>query len=134
MKRVTIHKLDKKEDGRGWLLKMLMNGDIKGNKKFGEIYITTANPGAMKGSHYHEQCTEWFCVIKGKAKLILMDKNGSEKQEIIMGDDNMVTVEIPSNIIHAVKNIGDDKMYLIAYADNQYDCNNPDTIPYNMDL
>src|SRR3989304_6251973 len=129
MKGVKVHKLQKKEDKRGWVLKMIMNKDIKENKEFGEIYITTAYPGAIKGGHYHEYCTEWFCVIKGEGKLVLLNKKSNEKEEIMMGDNNMVVVEVPFDIIHAIKNVGKDMMYLVVYADKEYNSVNPDTIP-----
>ncbi len=134
MKRIRIHRLTKKEDSRGWLLKMLMNKDISGNKEFGEIYITTAHPGIIKGGHYHKHTTEWFCVIKGKGKLILLNKTNNEKQQIIMGEDNMITVEIMPNIIHAIKNIGEGMMYLLAYSDKPYDLANPDIFPYDINF
>jgi dTDP-4-dehydrorhamnose 3,5-epimerase-like enzyme len=132
MKGIRIHELTKKKDSRGWLLKVVMNRDITGNKEFGEIYVTAAYPGNVKGEHYHEQTSEWFCVVKGKGQLLVMDKYGHEKEEILMGDDNMVTVEVKPNIIHAIKNIGEDMMYLLAYSDTAYDFSSPDTFPFKV--
>ena len=131
---VEIEPLAKKPDDRGWLLKLLMNAHICGNKEFGEIYVTVAHPAAVKGAHYHEHCTEWFCVIRGYAKLVLFDRRTQERLEITMGEENMVRVRVPPHVAHAVKNIGDDLMYLLAYADREYDPQHPDTIPFPLDF
>ena len=134
MTGVKVRRLNRKEDDRGWLLKILMRQHLTGNNRFGEIYVTTAYPGVVKGNHYHQWTTEWFCVIKGKGCLVVKNIENKEREEIIMGENNLITVEVPANIAHAVKNVGDDIMYLIAYADREYDPDNPDVIPYNITL
>jgi dTDP-4-dehydrorhamnose 3,5-epimerase len=130
---VEVQAMTKRVDQRGWLLKMLMRPEIDGDTAFGEIYVTVALPGVVKGIHYHEKCTEWFCVICGKGKLVLLDRHTSERCEIAMGDENMVRVRVPPQVVHAVKNVGHEMMYMIAYADRPYDPSHPDTIPYPLD-
>lgn len=130
---VEVEQLTKKSDQRGWLLKVLMNPEIAGVKEFGEIYVTVAHPGIVKGVHYHELCTEWFCVIRGRGKLVLRDRHTNEQNEIEMGEDNMVRVKVPPHVAHAVKNIGEDLMYLLAYADRPYCPQDPDTFPFPLD-
>ncbi|MDY6853868.1 MAG: cupin domain-containing protein [Thermodesulfobacteriota bacterium] len=131
MQRVEIKELDYFEDDRGWLLKVLKQ-EYFGKNTLGEIYITTANPGIVKAKHYHKYTNEWFCVIKGTGKLVLQDLDTEEKKEITMGDGKFVTVKIPFGIVHAVKNIGKEMMYLIAIADQPYNRENPDTYFYNL--
>jgi dTDP-4-dehydrorhamnose 3,5-epimerase len=130
---VEIQQLGKKVDQRGWLLKILMNHEMNGDTNFGEIYVTVAQPGAVKGVHYHEHCTEWFCVIRGKGRLVLLDRQTNERSEIEMSDDNPVRVKVPPYIVHGVCNIGDEPMYLLAYADQAYDSQRPDTIAFDLD-
>lgn len=130
---VEIQQLAKKMDHRGWLLKMLMSPEIDGEKDFGEIYVTVAHPGAVKGVHYHEQCTEWFCVIRGKGKLVLLDRQSQERCEVEMGEDNPVRVKVPPHVVHGVRNIGDEPMYLLAYANRPYNPHAPDTIAFDLD-
>jgi dTDP-4-dehydrorhamnose 3,5-epimerase len=129
---VEVVKLNKLCDDRGWLLKMLMRDHMDGDTTFGEIYITVAEPGAIKGQHYHRDCTEWFCVISGKANLVLVDLDSGERQVVAMGDDNMVRVKVPPMIAHGVQNIGAEQVVLLAYADQPYDYKRPDTIPVPM--
>ena len=129
MDKVKIIKLDVKADNRGFVAEIVRDEDLENpNKKFGQIYVTTAKPGQTKGKHYHERKTEWFCVVKGKGLLTLIDKASNDRQEIKMGEDNMVAVQIPPNVWHAIKNTGDNEMYLLAYIDESFNPNDPDTI------
>jgi len=68
--KVQSRKLELKADARGWLLKVLMRHHIDGASEFGEIYVTAAHPGQVKGNHFHRQATEWFCVVQGTGKLV----------------------------------------------------------------
>jgi dTDP-4-dehydrorhamnose 3,5-epimerase len=130
--KIKIRPMPFYEDTRGWLLKMLMRQDIEGDKTFGEIYVTTAFPGIVKAQHYHRCTREWFCIVRGTGKLILEDIITHCRKDIILGEDNKVLVEVPPKVAHAVKNIGTDLMYLLAYADTPYNPEDPDTIPYRI--
>lgn len=121
-----IRKLKVHSDYRGWLAEILRREHLK-NKKFGQIYVTTARTGMIKANHYHKRKTEWFCVIKGKAKLAIRRLNDKTSHEIIMGDDNLVVVKIPPKMIHGIKNIGKGMMYLLCYVDEPYNKDDPDT-------
>ncbi|HDH53313.1 MAG TPA: cupin domain-containing protein [Nitrospirae bacterium] len=131
MERVEIKELDYFEDERGWLLKLLKQ-EYMGGSKLGEIYLTTTKPGVARANHYHKIATEWFCVIKGNAKLVLQDIETGERKEILMGDGNRVTVKIPAGIVHAIKNIGNETMFLVAIADQPYNPEATDTYPYDL--
>lgn len=127
--RVEIIKVEKHEDKRGILLKILKNSDLK-KKEFGEIYFTTLHPEIIRANHYHKKTTEWFCVLGGKGKLVLKDNQTNETTEIIM--DNEKIIKIPPNICHAIKNIGKKEMSLLVYSDQEYNEENPDSISVNI--
>lgn len=124
--RIKVKELNMKSDERGWLTEVLSSSDID-NTHFGLIHLSTAKPGFIKGNHYHKRKTEWFCVIKGRGKLILMDLKTKEKKEIHLGGENMRVVEIPPYILHSIENTGNEEMYLLAYVDESFDPKNPDT-------
>lgn len=130
MKDIKIKKLDIKRDERGWFAEIVRNEDLNDTSKpLGQLYVTTANPGQTKGKHYHTRKTEWFCVIKGQGLLTLIDKTTNERQEIEMGENNMIAVQIPPMVWHAIANRDkDNDMYLLAYIDESYNPNDPDTI------
>ena len=124
--KYEIRKLEVHSDQRGWLAEILRKEHLK-NKEFGQIYVTTAHPDMIKANHYHKRKTEWFCVIKGEAKLSLRELNDKKIHEIIMKDDNLIVVKIPPNTVHGIKNIGSDMMYLLSYVDESYNPEDPDT-------
>ncbi|HJP19466.1 MAG TPA: WxcM-like domain-containing protein [Nitrospinota bacterium] len=126
---LIINKLDVKSDERGWLVEILRKENLQKEKGFGQIFVTVAKPGVTKGNHYHKRKHEWFCVIRGKGKLLLKDITSDESQEVLMGDENMVVVKIPPNVTHAIKNIGDEMLYLLIYIDEPFDQQDPDTFP-----
>lgn len=126
---VTVKNLDVKKDNRGWFAEIVRNEDVSHpDKPFGQMYVTTANPNQTKGKHYHTRKTEWFCVIKGKGLLTLVDLETKERQEINMGEDNMVAVQIPPNVWHAIANRDNFEMFLLAYIDESFNPNDTDTI------
>lgn len=128
--RVSIKKLEIKEDKRGWLAEIVRPEDI-GEKKFGLVLMTTVLPGQTKGNHYHKRKTEWYCVIKGDGLLTLTDQTTKEKKEMEIGEKNMVLVKIPSLTIHSIKNMGTEELYLLAYVDEVFNPSDPDTYAYN---
>ena len=117
------------EDPRGWFLKVL-KGDEEGlPNQTGEIYLSVADPGEVRGSHYHPCTSEWFTVVLGSALLRLLDLVSGERQELALSAAAPVTVYVPAGIGHAFVNPASEtqQMMVIAYADRPYDP--VDTIP-----
>lgn len=124
--RIKKKKLAVRKDMRGSFFEVLRPEDV-GNPTFGQVYITTAKIGETKGKHYHTRKTEWFCVVKGEGLLSLVDKKTNIKTKIKMGEKNMIFVKIPPNWYHAIKNIGKEEMFLLAYIDESFNPDDPDT-------
>tara|TARA_B100000959_G_scaffold157291_1_gene164918 strand:+ start:1268 stop:1675 length:408 start_codon:yes stop_codon:yes gene_type:complete len=129
IKGLIINKLDIKSDERGWLTEILRKENLQKEKGFGQIFVTVAKPGITKGNHYHKRKEEWFCVIRGKGKLLLKDITSDESQEVLMGDENMIAVKIPPNVTHSIQNIGDEMLFLLIYIDEPFNQQDPDTFP-----
>lgn len=128
MKNVKIKKLNVKTDDRGWFSEILRFEELLNKKKgFGQIYVTVAKPGQIKGKHYHRRKTEYFCVIKGNGILTLIDKKTKSKQKIRMGENHLVMVQIPPKVWHAIENTEKDDLYLLAHIDEPFDPDDPDT-------
>ena len=106
-----------------------MPPDLDGRTTFGEIYITAAIPGAVKGNHYHRRTTEWFCVIRGRGRLVLQVMPGGPQEEILLDESALRVVEVPPGIAHAFQNVGDGPLHVLAYADLPYDPADRDTVP-----
>ena len=60
-------------DERGYLMEILCCDEDLLNQ-FGQVYMTTAYPGVVKGWHYHNKQDENFAVVKGMIKLVLYDR------------------------------------------------------------
>ncbi len=104
-------------DERGKIMHMLKATDPH-FIQFGEIYFSCAWPGAVKAWHIHQTMTVNNAVISGRAKLVLYDlREGSptngELQEIFLGEDNYVLVQIPPGIANGYKAYGD-KLVVLA--------------------
>lgn len=126
IKGVKVKNLDVKRDERGWFAEILRADEVE-DPKLGQFYVTTATANQTKGQHYHTRKTEWFCVVSGNGKLRLVDKQSGEEQEIEMGEKNMVMVEIPPNVWHAITNTEEIDMFLVAHVSEPYNPEDPDT-------
>ena len=120
MKGVEVTTLDVKKDERGWLAEIIRKEELVRNKEFGQFMVTTAYPGYVKGNHYHTRKYEWYCVLKGEAKLVLVDNNSGEREELILDERQLQTVRIPPHVSHAIKNTGTGMMYLLIYTDEPF--------------
>ena len=130
---VEIIPLRTHEDSRGGLLKVLMRHQLGGAERFGEIYLSWAEPGAVKAEHYHEKTCEWFCVLRGEGVLWLEEVASGRRLCVPMSETAPVTVKIPPGVAHAVENCGRERLDLLAYADRPYDPADRDTIPFHID-
>jgi hypothetical protein len=75
-------------DERGWLMEILRNDDDI-FENFGQVYMTTAYPGVVKGWHLHKKQTDNFTCIHGMMKVALYDffffKGGTGEAEMEEG-------------------------------------------------
>ncbi len=132
-------------DERGKIMHMLKATDPH-FIAFGEIYFSCAWPGTVKAWHIHQTMTVNNAVMSGRAKLVLYDqREGSpthgEVQEIFLGEDNYVLVQIPPGIANGYKAYGDKMVILANCATEPHDPEemlrldpaSPE-IPYSWDL
>ena len=124
--KLTVKKLTVKKDERGWLAEIVRPGDV-GKGSFGQILVTTAGLGQIKGNHFHKRKTEWYCVIQGTGALTIINNETRKKSEVTMGDDNLVLVKIPPHHFHTIKNVGEKEMLLLVYVSEPFDPSDPDT-------
>jgi UDP-2-acetamido-2,6-beta-L-arabino-hexul-4-ose reductase len=127
VKDIRVDDLDRKSDERGWLIEVLGGKSLDASHEFGQIHVSVAYPGKVRGNHYHTRKLEWFNVPTGKGLLRLKDLKTGEEKDIIMGEGDLRTVHIPPGVIHAIKNIGETDMVLIVYANESFDPDDPDT-------
>lgn len=126
-------------DERGKIMHMLKATDPH-FCKFGEIYFSCCWPGAIKAWHIHKTMQLNNAIISGRAKLVMYDMRDSsptkgELQEVFLGEDNYVLVQIPPGIANGYKAYGD-KMAIMANCASEP--HSPDEIiridPFTKDI
>ena len=144
---VRIKKLRVIPDERGSLMEILRNDD-EIFEKFGQVYITTAYPGVVKGWHYHKVQSDNMCVVKGMMKIVLYDSRDNsptkgEVNEFFAGVHNPILLHIPVFVYHGFKCIGENESIVVNVPTERYNYDSPDEyridphsveIPYDWEL
>lgn len=138
---VKVKKLRVIPDARGRLMEVLRKDDEQ-FVEFGQVYVTTAYPGVVKGWHYHKKQIDNFAVVKGMMKVVLYDdREGSstrgEVNEFFMGDFNPILLTIPKGVVHGFKCIGDHEAIVMNCPTEVYIYDNPDEYridPHHNDI
>ncbi len=127
---VIVKKLKVIADERGRLMEILRSDD-NFFEKFGQVYMTTAYPGVVKGWHYHKKQSDNMAVVKGMMKIVLYDSRKEsatfgEVNEIIAGIHNPVLVNIPPFVYHGFKCISEDEAIVVNTPTEVYNYAEPD--------
>ena len=127
---VIVKKLKVIPDERGYLMEMLRSDD-EFFRKFGQVYLSVAYPGVVKGWHYHKNQTDHFTVVKGMLKVVLYDqREGSPTRgqinEFFIGEKNPILIVIPPMVVHGVKGLGNEPGFLVNVPDKVYNYESPD--------
>ncbi|MBW2183188.1 MAG: dTDP-4-dehydrorhamnose 3,5-epimerase family protein [Deltaproteobacteria bacterium] len=138
---VKTKKLKVIPDERGRLMEMLRSDDEL-FITFGQVYLTTAYPGVVKGWHYHKKQTDNMVVVKGMMKIVLYDaREGSstkgEVNEFFMGIHNTILLQIPPFIFHGFKCIGEEEAMVINCPTETFNYDDPDEFrvdPHENDI
>ena len=118
--------LTKHEDPRGVFVEMLKTKDS------GQFSFFSAHSGITRGGHYHHTKNEKFLVIKGKAKFGFRHIVTDEYYELFTSGDEPQVVETVPGWSHDITNIGDDEMFVMLWANEIFDPENPDTIYHKV--
>jgi len=143
---VMVKKLKVIPDERGRLMEILRIDD-ETFRKFGQVYMTTAYPGVVKGWHYHKKQYDNMAVVKGMMKIVLYDGRPDsstcrEINEFFVGEHNPVLIHIPPYVYHGFKCISQEEAVVINTPSEVYDYREPDEfrvhphendIPYEWD-
>lgn len=130
LKDVRILSQKRHEDKRGFVQKILTASQCQGKPPRGEVYVTSAVPGEIKGNHYHLNMGEWFSVIQGEGELKIRDPKSEREVSIPLGISNPQTVYVPAGLAHSISNKGDDLLICVAWAEKEHDPE--DVYPYTL--
>jgi dTDP-4-dehydrorhamnose 3,5-epimerase len=136
---VEVRQLRFLPDERGYLMEILRS-DWDEYETFGQVYVTAAYPGVVKGWHYHKLQTDHFACIHGMSKVVLYDRReGSptygEVNEFFIGERNPCLIKIPSEVVHGFKGIGEGVALIVNVPTELYNYDEPDEyrLPYDTD-
>lgn len=79
------------------------------------VYVSSVNPGEIKGPHLHTKRDSYFVCIRGKVVFVVKDPSG-KYQEIESSENDPTMVEIPKNYPSAHINITDKVSTILALA------------------
>lgn len=128
-------------DERGRLMEILRCDDDFFSR-FGQVYMTTAYPGVVKGWHYHLLQDDNFAVVKGMIKLVIFDRRldsstYGEANEFFIGEHRPMLVHIPRGVLHGFKGIGTEEAIIVNFVTEPYNYDTPDEYrvdPHNGEI
>lgn len=79
------------------------------------VYVSSVNPGEIKGPHLHTRRDSYFVCIRGKVVFIAKDQDGKYR-EIESSEEEPVLVQIPKNYSSAHINTTNQKATVLTIA------------------
>ena len=80
------------------------------------VYLSSVNPGEIKGPHLHKNRTSYFSCIHGKVVFIIQDNDGIF-EEIEVDSGEPVLICVPNGIASAHINVGKEQARILVLAD-----------------
>lgn len=142
IKDVELIKLTVNADDRGYLIKDITK-DITVKHKILEHYLVINPQPMIRGFHLHYQLWDFFSIIQGRAKFILIDarteidgkRNESygKYMEFILTDKLPTTIIVPPGVFHGWQSL-DPNTILSSSGSEWYDSTDEMRINYNSFL
>lgn len=128
-------------DERGRLMEILRSDDALFSQ-FGQVYMTTAYPGVVKGWHYHKVQTDNMAVVRGMMKLVLFDSRENSPtcgkvNEFFFGEHQPLLIQIPPLVFHGFKAVSECEAIVINIPTMPYNYKEPDEFrvhPHDNDI
>ena len=87
---------------------------IKNHPKM--VYVSSVNPGEIKGPHIHTKRNSYFVCIHGKVVFVIKNESG-EYMDIVATSDEPTMVIVPKNTPSAHLNLSNEISIVLALAD-----------------
>jgi UDP-2-acetamido-2,6-beta-L-arabino-hexul-4-ose reductase len=99
----------------------------------GQAFVSTTVPGAMRGDHYHLHKVERFMVVRGEAEIALRRLYHDEVVRFRVSGTRPGFVDMPTLWVHHIRNVGDDELVTVFWADQLLDREHPDQYPLKVE-
>jgi UDP-2-acetamido-2,6-beta-L-arabino-hexul-4-ose reductase len=100
----------------------------------GQAFVSTTRPGRVRGDHYHLHKVERFFVVRGEAEISLRRLLHDDVVTFRLSGDQPSFVDMPTLWVHNIRNVGNDDLVTMFWADQLLDLENPDQYPEKVDL
>ncbi|KWT82460.1 dTDP-4-dehydrorhamnose 3,5-epimerase family protein [Candidatus Magnetominusculus xianensis] len=122
---VAVSPLKQIEDARGKVMHMLRR-DSPLFERFGEVYFSVVNPGAVKAWKLHRKMALNLAVPFGRVRLVLYDERAGSAtfgcvDEYLIGDGNYCLVHVPPLVWSGFMGISDGIAILANCATELHD-------------
>ncbi|MFN8419334.1 MAG: dTDP-4-dehydrorhamnose 3,5-epimerase family protein [Anaerolineae bacterium] len=127
---VVVKKLTTHSDDRGYFREILRDDDNI-LRKFGQTAVTRTYPGVIKAFHWHSDQDDIWYVADGMARVVLYDRRPESPtykvtQVIYAGEDNPVSILIPTGLAHGYQVLGNKPVLLFYHVTKSYNSADPD--------
>lgn len=119
--KIRILQLNNSGDGRGFSFTAPVEAlDYVG--RMADVHLASTKPGAVRGNHYHLKRREAIVVLPGTNWSFHWDE-GDETAALHREFDGSraVLVLVAPGASHAVRNDGEDLLWLVAISSERYD-------------
>ena len=124
---VTVEKLNKHVDERGFLIETFRNDTLPGGLAPQMGYVSYTEQEIARGPHEHREQTDIFAFIgPGNFRIHLWDNredSSTNKNRMIIfgGEDNPLLVVVPPGVVHGYKNVSrTTRGMVLNYPDRLY--------------
>ena len=90
------------------------DGLIKNSPKM--VYVSSVNPGEIKGPHIHTKRNSYFVCIHGKVLFVIKNKQGEYVEKISTADKPLLII-VPKNMTSAHLNLSKEISKVLVLAD-----------------
>lgn len=113
--------MELRTDNRGDLFEWIKSPE------FGQVFISTTQPGITRGNHFHHTKVEKFLVIRGEAVIRFRKIDEEEVIEYPVSGAKPQVVDIPPGYTHNITNTGESELITLFWANEIFDQQRPDT-------
>jgi oxalate decarboxylase/phosphoglucose isomerase-like protein (cupin superfamily) len=119
--KIEIRELGNSGDARGYSFTIPAEA-LEFVGRTADVHLASTKPGAVRGNHYHLRRREAIVVLPGATwSLHWDDSEGSPAQHREFNGGSAVLVLVAPGASHAVRNDGDDTLWLVAISSENYD-------------
>jgi dTDP-4-dehydrorhamnose 3,5-epimerase len=130
----NIIDLTVREDDRGYLFEIIHKSDefVSGKgQEIRQVYVVGDRiENIIRAFHKHDELHDWFCIVKGSAKFVLVDdrKDSPTYKEfdiVVCSDRTSKLLVVPSGVYHGWMSLEPDTI-MVSTASHEYNREKPD--------